>query len=346
MANNLIMGALRANARSFSLSAKKIEELPRCVTRLICISSLHLNNNLLFDLPIELQALQQLAELNLGNNNFLDIPVVLKHLPALKKLYLYGNKLKTLPEDILEALPNLTLLNVNHNQIKVIPPQIKSLQKLEVLSMVGNELEFVPDELCCCVSLTELNLTSNRVTSLPALLGSLFNLKKLYLARNDLYDLPEGISGCHKLKILDVGGNHITMFPTDLRYLCLEELLCEGNFFVQPELLKSHQEMEVLTLKELAARQVLLEKIDKWSAVNRSLPLYPELANMLSQVGRCAVCHKPFLTTWLECVHFLDLKKEMGMKRKLTVPVRAVLCSYTCFNEGGHDYYGIASVVQ
>ena len=25
-----------------------------------------------------------------------------------------------------------------------------------------------------------------------------------------------------------------------------------------------------------------------------------------------------------------------------TLPVRALLCSYTCFNAGGHDYYGVA----
>ncbi|KAL2080441.1 hypothetical protein ACEWY4_024234 [Coilia grayii] len=241
------------------------------------------------------------------------------YLPALRKLYLYGNKLKSLPPDILEELPNLTVLNVNHNKIKVIPPQIKSLVNLEVFSIMDNELEFVPSELCSLISLTEINLNNNAVFALPPELGRLCNLRKLYLARNNLYNLPE------------------------FGYLTLEDLLCEGNHFVQAELLPSHQEVEVLSLKELAARKALLESSDKWSVVQRALALYPELASMLSEWGRCAVCHKPFLTTWLECVQFINLKRDMGMKRSLTVPARAVLCSYTCFNADGHSYYGTAS---
>ncbi|KAG5264520.1 hypothetical protein AALO_G00255150 [Alosa alosa] len=296
-------------------------------------------------LPTELKSLQRLTELNLGNNILLEIPVVLKHLHALRKLYLFGNKIESLPPYIFEELPNLTLLNVNHNKIKVIPPQIKSLVNLEVFSIMDNLLECVPAELGCLVQLTEINLNNNKVSSLPPVLGRLSNLRKLYLARNNLYELPEGISGCKSLRILDVAGNLLTMFPTDFGFLALEELLCEGNSLVHAELMTSVQEIEVLSLKELAAREVLMEKRNQCSVVHRTLPLYPELVSMLSQWGWCAVCHKPFLTTWLECVQFVNLKKDMGMKRNLTVPVRAVLCSYTCFNEKGHSYYGIASTV-
>ncbi|XP_041933130.1 leucine-rich repeat-containing protein 69 isoform X1 [Alosa sapidissima] len=367
MANNLIIRALSANAKSFSLSSRKISDLPKSIARLKCILALHLNNNLLSVLPTELKSLQRLTELNLGNNILLEIPVVLKHLHALRKLYLFGNKIERLPPDIFvvltsenimkselyreyqlsstEELPNLTLLNVNHNKIKVIPPQIKSLVNLEVFSIMDNLLECVPAELCCLVQLTEINLNNNKVSSLPPVLGRLSNLRKLYLARNNLYELPEGISGCKSLRILDVAGNLLTMFPTDFGFLALEELLCEGNSLVHAELMTSVQEIEVLSLKELAAREVLMEKRNQCSVVHRTLPLYPELVSMLSQWGWCAVCHKPFLTTWLECVQFVNLKIDMGMKRNLTVPVRAVLCSYTCFNEKGHSYYGIASTV-
>ena len=61
MANNLIIRALRGNAKSFSLSSKKIASLPKSIARLKFILALHLNNNFLSELPTELQALQQVG---------------------------------------------------------------------------------------------------------------------------------------------------------------------------------------------------------------------------------------------------------------------------------------------
>ncbi|KAG7458135.1 hypothetical protein MATL_G00234900 [Megalops atlanticus] len=241
------------------------------------------------------------------------------------------------------GLSNLVLLNVNHNKIRVLPPEIKGLANLETLSLTDNKLEVIPAEISFLEKLTEINLTNNNLVSLPQQLYSLPQLTKLYVAKNHLKELPEGILRLSKLRVLDVAGNRLTMFPMDFQFLHLEELFCEGNSFVQHELVESVQEMEVLYLKELAARLVLAECRRRPSFFCEALRLYPALADVLSQGGSCALCSQRFLTTWLECVQFVSLRKDMKMKSSQTVPVRVLLCSYSCFNRSGHMYYGVAS---
>ncbi|KAJ8334299.1 hypothetical protein SKAU_G00399380 [Synaphobranchus kaupii] len=124
----------------------------------------------------------------------------------------------------------------------------------------------------------------------------------------------------------------------------LEELYYEANAFIQYELVQSVQEMEVLSLKEQAARLILMESQSECSLLHRALALHPAVADMLSLAGRCAVCSQAFLTTWLECVQFVNLKKDMKMRNSQSIPVRVLLCSYSCFNQSGHMYYGVASV--
>ncbi|ROK35823.1 Leucine-rich repeat-containing protein 69 [Anabarilius grahami] len=118
-----------------------------------------------------------------------------------------------------------------------------------------------------------------------------------------------GALGWKNLKILDVAGNRLSVFPVGFQFLTLEELFFEGNSLVQFTLMESIQEKEVLSLKELSARLILQESTNRFSVVSRALPTYPELQDMLSQWGQCVLCSQPFLTTWLECVHFINTKK-------------------------------------
>lgn len=64
---------------------------------------------------------------------------------------------------------------------------------------------------------------------------------------------------------------------------------------------------------------------------------------MLAQSSKCAVCGESFLNTWLECVRFVDAREDLKLNNLSgLIPVRALLCSYRCFNSSGHDYYGVA----
>mgnify|MGYP000014688706 CR=1 FL=1 len=117
--------------------------------------------------------------------------------------------------------------------------------------------------------------------------------------------------------------------------LPLKELHCEDNRFVHCKPMPSVQDAEVLALKvtimksvryvrykipptffcfifvskELVARFVLWENRNRFSLIHRRLPHYPLLTALLANGSCCAVCLRPFLTTWLECVHFVSLRK-------------------------------------
>ncbi|XP_042290564.1 leucine-rich repeat-containing protein 69 [Thunnus maccoyii] len=338
-----VIRALYGRSSSLNLSSKKISNVPKCVSRLTKLSVLLLNNNSITALPVELLSLQHLAELNLGNNALKEVPAVLSHLESLKKLYLFSNQITVVPPEVMGGLPNLVVLNLNHNQIQRLPPEIRSLSKLQHLSVLDNKLEEVPVELCHLTKLTEINFTSNELSQLPQQLYHCKELTKLYVARNKLINLPEGIRALAKLQVLDVAGNKLSMFPVEFHLLRLKELYCEGNRFVRCEPMPSVQDVEVLALKELVARFVLREDRSRSSLVHRMLPYYPCLTALLANGSCCAVCLGPFLTTWLECVQFISLRKNMKMKSLLTIPVRVLLCSYKCFNTDGHSYYGVAS---
>lgn len=56
-----VVRALFAQATSLNLSAKKLKEVPLCISALKSLSVLHLNNNFLTALPAELLSLQHVS---------------------------------------------------------------------------------------------------------------------------------------------------------------------------------------------------------------------------------------------------------------------------------------------
>lgn len=81
----------------------------------------------------------------------------------------------------------------------------------------------------------------------------------------------------------------------------------------------------------------------RWSYLRKAIRHYPQIKEMLAQSSKCAVCGESFLNTWLECVRFVDAREDLKLNNLSgLIPVRALLCSYRCFNSSGHDYYGVA----
>ncbi|MGH0142120.1 UNVERIFIED_CONTAM: hypothetical protein FKN15_029173 [Acipenser sinensis] len=153
----------------------------------------------------------------------------------------------------------------------------------------------------------------------------------------------KGIHKLRKLRVIDVAGNQLKMFPATFNELLLDELYCEDNPFLQKKLVPSIQDEEILSLKEITARYILKELRVRLSEVRVAITHYPEVRIMLSEASMCALCGQGFLNIWLECVKFVNIRKEMKITSKInTIPVRALLCSYKCFNQQCHDYYGVA----
>ncbi|XP_055013595.1 leucine-rich repeat-containing protein 69 [Boleophthalmus pectinirostris] len=338
-----VVRACYARATSLKMSSRNLKEVPSDICMLPQLSVLLLNNNHICTLPVEMLRLPHLTELNLGNNTFKEIPAVVGHLERLKKLYLYSNHISAVSSEVIGSLKNLCVLNLNHNHIQRLPSEINSLTKLQCLSLAHNRLEDIPSELGHLTELTEVNFTDNCLSQLPHEIYHCKLLTKIYLAKNQLNRLPEGIRVLTKLQVLDVAGNKLAMFPAEFHHLHLTELYFEGNKLVQCNPIPSVLGQEMLSLKELVARFVLHEDRNKSSLVHKTLPYYPNLITLLAKGSYCSLCLKPILTTWLECVHFVNLRKVMKMKKSLTVPVRALLCSYRCFSTGGHTYYSVVS---
>ncbi|XP_069778041.1 leucine-rich repeat-containing protein 69-like isoform X5 [Narcine bancroftii] len=317
MADTLVLRALRGNAKTLDLGGKKLKRVPKAVGRLRALNRLQLRDNLIAELPDELQALHHLTDLNLGNNSLQALPEVLKHLKQLKKLHLFDNKLDKLSPYVFEALGNLAFLNLNDNKLTTLPDEINRLVELKYLYINNNRLESIPRKLCLLQQLCELHLANNKLKSLPHDIGYLTNLKKLSMPRNQIQELPE---------LLD---------------LKLDEFYFEQNPLLEKNLISSAQQNEVLTLQEITARYIMDKLMN--NSFRSVLKSYPEVKKILENASKCALCEKTFLNTWLECVMFVNLTQKIKMTRPAhVVPVRALLCSYKCFNKPGHQYYGIA----
>lgn len=272
-----------------------------------------------------------------------ELPEVIEHLTMLEKLHLFNNKLSLLSPKVLTNLRSLTFLNLNTNCLKTLPPEICRLSNLQFFSIDNNVLTELPVELCALTRLEEFHAANNQLTNLPLEFGFLINLEKLHLQKNRIRELPESIGKCYKLRYLDIAANDLRIFPTELHNIPLKDMFCEENPLLQHIPVHSVQEEEVLSLKEVCARYVMKELKDRWSYLRRAIKHYPQIREMLAQASRCAVCGESFLNTWLECVKFVDAKSDLKLNNlNGLVPVRALLCSYKCFNSKGHDYYGVA----
>ncbi|XP_039248635.2 leucine-rich repeat-containing protein 69-like [Styela clava] len=341
-----IVRSLKPGTKHINLNGRKLKAVPKPICLVTNLVVLELKNNFIHDLPNALSRLENLEILNVGGNELEILPEVIKSMTKLTKLHLFKNKIQELNTNVLCQLTSLVFLNLNDNQIKEIPPEIERLEKLEVISLNHNCLVTLCSEICFLPNLREIHATHNSLSTLPLELGFLENLEKLHLSRNKIKELPEGLGKLRKLRLLDVAANELRIFPTELSNVPLKELYCEANPLLECIAVHSVQEEEILSLKELVARFIMKNIKDKSSILRHEIRDFPAAREMLSQASKCAVCSDAFLNTWLECVKFISTSSEKEIKiRKCSqhvIPVRALLCSYKCFNTPGHGYYGVA----
>jgi len=206
-------------------------------------------------------------------------------------------------------------------------------------------LDELPIEVCHLSKLVELHAANNRLTCLPHAIAFLGDLKKLYVQKNFISLIPEGLSKCVKLEVIDVSCNQVEIFPNSFASLPIKELYCEQNNLLRHLPVKSLQDVEVLSLKEMAARFILTSLRDSSSLLRIEVKYNQKAQDILSSAKECCICGKPFLDTWLECVRFVDARKVIGTKNNSgIIPLRGLLCTYKCFNSEGHDFYGIAQI--
>ena len=129
--------------------------------------------------------LENLTFLHLAENYLTEIPVEIGGLVRLEYLYLGGNKIRTVPPEI-GNLTKLRKLSLSGNFISDLPPELERLTSLERLSLRNNSFVAVPEVVTRLNSLQSIDLRKNKITELPSNLTSLNNLEEVALEGNPL----------------------------------------------------------------------------------------------------------------------------------------------------------------
>jgi len=165
------------------------DELPNATL----LWELQLSLNFLRYLPEGLFKLSGLQRLFVRNNLLTQVPNDINRLVALRYLDLSGNFIVDLPIGMFE-LPCINTLRLHTNLITSLPSQIGNLTTLKILQLDHNRLNSLPDSLCKIVDLWELIAHDNLLTDVPSQLGKLKSLKKLNLQNNFLQFLPRSVA--------------------------------------------------------------------------------------------------------------------------------------------------------
>ncbi|XP_031802828.1 leucine-rich repeat-containing protein 69 isoform X1 [Sarcophilus harrisii] len=341
MSERLLLRAMKGEkATTVVLRGKNLTKVPTLVRKLYHLKTLDLMSNQISKLCPELISLTQLKKLNLGNNKLEEVPEELMYLKNLEILHLFKNLIKSFSPKSFDGLENLNILNMNHNMLKEIPPEINRLQNLRNLSLNNNQLTGIPKELCTLPYLSELHLNYNQIVSIPEEFQTMKNLEKLSLARNLIEVFPVVLCSMSNLKILDIAGNLIQLLPRKIRRMKLGGFYCEENPFLKKLPMFIEERLEVLPLKEIAARFIMNELSEDDPLYQQTVARFPKILEILANDKECMLCGKYILSSGIAGVIFMPPMKNWKTSTDIKeLPHETVICSQSCFKERTPDIF-------
>lgn len=123
-----------------SLNQNGLMSVPPSVGSLSSLRELHVANNKLTSLALEIGFLRQLEILNVKNNRLSDVPSHMGNCISLVEIDLSSNLLVDLP-DTMGELQNLKALHLRNNGLKSLPSTLfKLCSKLSTLDLHGTEI--------------------------------------------------------------------------------------------------------------------------------------------------------------------------------------------------------------
>ncbi|GAB3699081.1 hypothetical protein GCM10027592_24740 [Spirosoma flavus] len=281
---------------------------PECLSQLIQLTELRIENLKLDRLPVRIGALRQLKSLSLNNCGLESLPADISQLTALQELRLDGNKLVRLPDlgqmhslnqlnvignqlttlpDDLGQLVKLTSLQASRNKLTQLPASLSRLVDLRSLNVVDNNLERLPDDIGRLRKLHFLSLHNNKLQELPNSVGQIDSLEVLFIGNNRLKSLPGSISRLKNLYTLQIGTNSLTTLPADWGGLVkLKELSIDANPITElPSSICELRNLETLSIMGTQIR-LLPENIGALTKLRQVTLSNNELIALPNSIGR------------------------------------------------------------
>ena len=164
------------------------------------IRVVHLQQNHLQSIPLEMFCLPNVEEIDLSNNRCTELPEDVGGWKCvhLKELDLSHNFLVNLPSSVW-VLPALRRLIANHNSLATL--------------LKDKEVKFEEEVLSNAKSLEHIDFSNNHLIELPSFLFLLPSLKRAFLHHNELKSLPDTAWDSTIIQELLINHNHLTHLP-------------------------------------------------------------------------------------------------------------------------------------
>ncbi|XP_041979019.1 leucine-rich repeat-containing protein 39-like isoform X1 [Aricia agestis] len=106
------------------------------------ITDIYLKENLISEIPNDIEKLANLESLYLSGNDITVLPKEISKLTRLKCLDISGNRLRWIPDEVGE-LQNLKFLILDENELSCLPLRLAEVRGLRYLSVCDNKLQWI-----------------------------------------------------------------------------------------------------------------------------------------------------------------------------------------------------------
>ena len=211
---------VKGRKRSHHELCNPLKTRPDFVTRYDVIRAVHLDNNQLTSVPVEIFQLQNVSKINLANNKISRLPTSppppdQRHAPFSADTSDYGSD-----SGCGWACPWLEELIVSKNELKHLPVCVWSLPNIRKLNCSKNKLVgLLPEEgsiseEVLTLSLEVVDVSQNVLKGMvPRFVFELPSLRRLDLSDNQIVQLPDTLWGCETLQELNVSSNRLSALP-------------------------------------------------------------------------------------------------------------------------------------
>eukprot|EP01130_Rhizamoeba_saxonica_P006852 TRINITY_DN2746_c0_g2_i1.p1 TRINITY_DN2746_c0_g2~~TRINITY_DN2746_c0_g2_i1.p1 ORF type:complete len:460 (-),score=65.44 TRINITY_DN2746_c0_g2_i1:52-1431(-) len=179
-----------------------------------------------------------------------------------KKVDISNQKLKNIPQFVIQSAKRIKELNASNNSLKFVDDDLLyNLNVLETINLENNKLQEFPDYLSCLPRMRNIYLQNNKITSLSNNLEVMDKLYFLDLSGNRLRNFSDSVLiAIQEVRILLLRNNRISKLPTVF-----------GLFFRNLKIL----DISKMGLKHLPKSLLNLSKLDTLNLSDNKLKTFP-----------------------------------------------------------------------